>query len=219
MHCKKIKLLIAIFTTVLTTTAYATAPGFYLGIQGGMTNVNNKPVVFPTGGIAGLPPTVAATPSNTGFGVRFYLGDNLTKYFGLEFGFTHYGSSTYNPTSGVIFGKPQIKVNSLDLVGKGMMPLGPLDVFAKGGMAVMYTSASGSIVDTVPAGTTGAFARNSTTVHPTVAIGASYDLTQHWVAELTASEVFSNSKVQSATMISLGISYHFVDEYCGQFLC
>jgi hypothetical protein len=54
---------------------------------------------------------------------------------------------------------------------------------------------------------------------PLIGIGVSYDLSQNWVADFSGTRVTKGSGILSADFFSLGISYHVVDEYCGQFLC
>lgn len=217
MSIKKTKLsLVALLMLGISSIAQAVAPGAYLGIQAGMTNTNNKTINFSNGLIP--PSSVPTSPSNTGFGFRIYLGNNLNKYWGIEAGLARYAASTYNPNVFWIAGKPQIHTAAFDLVGKGTMPIGPISAFLKAGMAVMFTGSAGSIVQS-STNSNGVGASNSTTIHPTIAVGGSFDLTQNWVIEVTGSRVFSNTNVPAADMISLGFSYHFVDEYCGQFLC
>jgi hypothetical protein len=54
---------------------------------------------------------------------------------------------------------------------------------------------------------------------PTFTIGAGYDFTQNWVMDFSAMTLLVGGNIKSVTMYALGLSYHFVDRYCGQFLC
>lgn len=205
---------IAVLGAGISTMAYAVDPGPYVGFQGGISNNNNKTVNFPTGS-GGTTPT---SPSNSGFGMRFSVGGDINKYFGMEGGLAHYASSQYSPNSTVIMGKPAINENAFDFVGKGTLPLGSFSAFLKAGVAVVFTSSAGSIVQ-ASSKNTGVGAGNSTTAHPTATIGGSYDLTQTWVLDLSATRIFSSGNVPNINFMALGISYHFVNEHCGQFLC
>ena len=221
MDINKIKkyLITGIMTLSMPAAIYADTPGFYLGLEGGYTNTHNinQDVATTTGGVAVL------TPSNKGVGGRAFMGFNINQYFGIEGGFTHYAPSTYTLPGGVILaagnpvGHPVITENGFDLVGKGMwsFPYG-FGIFGKAGVAIIRTSKAGTFTTS----STGTIATGTTNyVRPTAGLGLTYNLTQAWQTQFTVTRVFSGSGFQSADLIALGISYHFVDEYCGQFLC
>jgi OOP family OmpA-OmpF porin len=216
MEMKKITCrVMALLLVGFSTLSYATGAGPYLGLQVGQTNTHNVTRNVQTGG---TPSTESVTPSNTGFGGRIFAGYSINPYMGLEGGFTHYGPSDYKPTVSASCGNPQIRENAFDFVGKGTLPLGKFGVFAKAGVAVVRTSMSGSLdTDTTLSGCDSSNTTNY--VRPTAAVGVSYDLTPSWVADLSYSTVFKGGGVQAADFLALGLSYHFVDAYCGQFLC
>jgi hypothetical protein len=56
-------------------------------------------------------------------------------------------------------------------------------------------------------------------ITPTFSFGATYDFNQNWQTEFTVTRLLVGGAVNNITMLSLGLSYHFVDIYCGQFLC
>ncbi len=192
--------------------AYATGEGFYFGTMLGVTNLHGQQQ---TGTIPTTPPTVVTLkPDSSGVGIRLFLGGNFNKYFGMEGGFTYFSSGKYKTT--VVTNNIRTRAGSVDLLGKGMLPIAEsgFGIFGKAGLAYVNTSTTGSI---------GGFSisrqRNST-VRPELAIGASYDITQRWVADLSYTTILYNSTyVKNPSFTALGISYHFVDEYCGQFLC
>ncbi len=245
----------------MSAGAYAAAAGFYVGGQVGRTNTHNLPKSLQAGTfpivapqpVPIVPPTITSTtvtPSNTGVGGRLYVGYNLSEYFAMEMGFTHYASSTYTvPSSpqllagnpvGTPTATPGINVNAFDFVAKGMLPIASsgFGVFGKAGVSILkqgmagtftsyYNTNIGTTTVTSPNGlisTTyqGSFVKANTTTaffRPTAAIGAYYDLSQNWQVDFTLSRVFGGGGLQNTDLYSLGFSYHFVDKYCGQFLC
>lgn len=216
---KKINYITIAVICGISSMAYATGGGFYLGAQGGATNTHNKDKLVQTGTI---PATVLATPSGGGFGGRFFMGANMSQYAAIEAGITHYGTTTYNPSITVLCSKPTVKENAFDLVGKGMLPFANsgLDVFGKAGVAVISVGQSGSLRSLPSSNPCSSSSSNTTAVRPTGTLGVSYDITPSWVADVSWSRVFSGGgTVQNLDFLALGISYHFVDHYCGQFLC
>lgn len=207
------------------TNANAVATGGYFGVEGGLSTVNSPSLTFP-----GTVPLAPTSPSNTGFGFRMYLGNLVAKYFAFELGLARYAPSTYSPNSTIIVSKPQIHVNAFDLTGKLYLPINfgnscstfaTFGLFAKAGLAVIFTGSAGSIVNIGQSigQTTGIYSGNSTSVRPALGLGASLDLTQNWVADVSATQISNATNVPRVTFYALGISYHFVDVFCGQFLC
>ncbi len=204
-----------IITSGFFTAAHAIGPGFYLGAQAGMTNLHNTAQTVQTGVVS--PATQSVTPNNTGIGERFYLGVGINKYAAAELGYTHYAPSTYKTSPSTIVNTAAIRENGIDLVGKAMYPMQKFAVFGKLGAIMMSKSYSGSLQPISPTAPRLAATNN---FHPLVGLGVSYELTQHWVTDLSWTRALKGGNgFKNADFIALGISYHFVDEYCGQFLC
>jgi opacity protein-like surface antigen len=213
------------------TTVYAAASGFYIGGQAGKSYAQNKKQTVQVGDPDDLEPlgTETLSPDNTGVGERIFVGFNLNEYFALEGGFTHYAPSVYTVpaepelTIGNPVGKPAIAQNGFDFVGKGILPIwtSGFNVFGKAGVAFIRQSKAGTFTTTYNEDQDALVQTSGTTtyVRPTAGIGVGYDLTQNWVIDLTEAHVFGGGGLQSLDLISIGISYHFVDKYCGQFLC
>jgi len=230
----------------LTNTAYATGEGFYTGVLLGYSNINNDPKTV-TGNTTTTapgscpppsanytvtpittsnPPNMACqitnvqtnvSPNNTGFGGRLYIGGNFNKYAGMELGYTHYQASEYNANELDPPKHPEIQENAIDLVAKGQIPLDPFGLFAKVGMAYVRSTAGGSLTEPSSSGK-----RTGTTnnIRPTVSIGSFYDFTPNWEGDVTASIVPAGGNgFRDAELIGIGVSYHFVTLYCGQFIC
>lgn len=208
-------------------SVYASGPGFYIGAEAGKTWQHNKKQTvavddpFPIGG------TITLSPANTGAGGRLFAGYNVTNYWGLEGGFTHYAPSTYtippgtNVTVGNSQGKPAITANGFDFEAKGMVPVWNFSLFGKLGFAVIRASKAGTFTDTYDPvlGTYTTVAGTTTYFRPLVGGGLSYNFNQNWEAQFSATRVVGGGGLQALDLVSLGFSYHFVDKYCGQFLC
>jgi hypothetical protein len=207
MSIKKIKqIAVTIIALGMASTTYAVGPGFYTGIQMGMTNTHNarKSLPAPTGPLV--------SPSTTGVGARFFIGDDITRYFGIELGLTRYGTANYKADTG---DTGSTHTNAFDFEGKGMFPFttSGVSLFGKLGFTYLRASDSGKLV-----------ARGDSSVNSglraLVGVGISYDLSQNWVVDLSGTRAISKSStLPSANFAALGIAYHITDKYCGQFLC
>lgn len=212
---KKIKLTsIAAIILALSTNTFAVRNGPYFGLQLGQSNAHNSTATVVTDDLS----LIQVSPSNTGFAGRLIIfGYNFNPYAAWEFGWSHFAASTYK-VSGDSGNNPAIRQSGFDLVAKGIFPFADtgFDVFAKGGIAIMRSSTSATILTSQ---NTNGHGSTSTSVRPLLGVGVSYDITQNWVADLSLSHVFSGGNVKSIDFFGVGITYHFVDQYCGQFLC
>lgn len=242
MIIKKITLVcVVIITTLFALSVYATGDGFYIGMMLGQGNTNLPPqtVTFTNeepGGTVQYTQTDVPASTSTSLAGRFFLGINFNKNVATELGFVHYPNTTFsaknltacfidpnNPQNGCIapdpnpeitMKEPQIHEYGVDLLLKGMIPIGQFGVFAKGGLAYIRQSAAGSLTTTSPDGKSNAI---NNFVGPELALGVYYDLTPNWEVDFSASRVFHGDS--PADMYALGFSYHFVTLYCGQFIC
>lgn len=205
------KFWLMILLSSLAATAYAVEEGFYLGAQAGRSNTHNtsRDVTTDSGAV------VNVTPTNTGFGGRLFLGYSANPYVAMEGGWTYFAPSTYS-VPGDSCDDPSIQESAFDVVGKGTWPIYDFGVFAKAGMAFTFQKSSGSLI---AANTTCGSSSIEKSIRPVVGVGVSYDLTQNWVTDLSWTRIIGSGSFKNADLIALGISYHFVDKRCGQFLC
>jgi hypothetical protein len=185
--------------------AFAIGTGMYLGMDVGMSNTHNHRRTLPN-------TNISTTANNTGVAGRFFLGGVGSKYFAAEFGITHYAESTYTFPNG---SSGSIHTNAFDFEAVPMYPFGESGfyVFGKVGFAYLRAVQSRTLY------TTGQQSVNSG-AHPIIGLGAAYEMTSRWVADLSWTEVVSHAnQLPSASLFGLGISYHITDTYCGQFLC
>lgn len=197
----------------LIITAHATGAGFYMGGQVGQSNTHNTAEDVHTGGI---PPIVNVSPSNTGLGARLFLGYSANPYVGMEGGYTYFAPSTYSIPNSSVCGDPSIQEHAFDVVGKGTFPIKNFGAYMKAGIAFTSSTSSGRLLDPNSSCHSQSTQRS---IRPTVALGVSYDLTQNWVSDFSWTRIVGGGTFKNADLIALGISYHFVDARCGQFLC
>jgi len=198
--------------------ASAVAPGFYMGVMlGPATNSASSQQAQVEGTSTTPPTTVTATPKSQQFGSRIYMGYMINRYAGFEGGATYFSGIRYDSGNVPTCSSANSRVRDLEAVVKGVLPLRQFDVFGKAGVAVAYQTNGGAFNPTpdMPCGRSTYFNK----FVPTFSLGASYDWTQNWVTDFTIQQVMVGGKVGSMTMFAVGVAYHFVDVYCGQFLC
>lgn len=230
--------LVASLHTLLISNAFAVAPGFYMGMAVGPATNGGGNIPAQLNQIP--PPTtsaaidfVVAKPKSTQFGTRLFAGYKNNQYIGSEYGFNYFSEVSYdtsgrrnnpanlnNPCSGT-----NIRTYDFDVVIKGSVPVRSFEVFGKAGVAMMYQNTAGTFnlttakpTDSTTQPVCGA-SKNTFKFVPTFSAGASYDLSQNWVVDAAWTHTAVSGKLSSIDMYGLGISYHFVDTYCGQFLC
>jgi len=201
VNIRIIKLLsVFILAFGVVPTSFAVANGAYFGLQAGMSQTKVK-------SIDGFP-----SKSTSGVGGGLVIGNQFAKYFAAEFFVTHFANARSSAESApVSCGSSLIHTNATGIAGRGIVPIGSsgLDGYLKLGAGFVRSSGGGECPST----------RTTSTARPIVGLGVSYAFTQTMVGDLSATYLPMNSTVKSSTLIALGISYHFVDIYCGQFLC
>lgn len=214
MAIKKIILLgLAMMISSIMPLAYGTSAGSYIGFLVGESNTHNKMENVQLGT---TPETsVPVDPTNTGMAGGFIVGYGFNPYGAFEFGYTHFANSTYaKPPGSQLSHDSVIITNGIDIAIKGSIPLKSLSIFGKVGLAYLSASSSGSLA---PVGSSGV--SDSNALRPMYGLGVGYDLTQNWVVDFSYTTSTGGGGVPEADLIALGVSYHFVDLMCGQFLC
>lgn len=212
----KRKLALMATGATLATNAFAVLPGFYMGLMLGPATNNGSNVQAQV--LSTPPSTTEVTPQSQQFGSRIYMGYKSSQYFGAEGGFTYYSGIKYDAGDANTCSTPLVRVRDLDVMGRGSIPFGPgFEGFAKAGAAVVYMTTSGCLNTDLSqqCGRTS----YSNQVKPVASAGLSYDMTQNWVIDASWTRLFTGGVIGSMDMYALGLSYHFVDTYCGQFLC
>lgn len=197
-----------------STNVCAVAPGFYMGIMGGPSTNTGSTV---DAQVQGLPITTPATPRSQQFGTRLFMGNMINSYVGVEGGLSLYSKIKYDTKGVPTCGGTTSRVRDFDVVVKGAYPIYMFDIFGKAGVALAYQTNSGALNPNF--GKSCGDSTNETKFRPTVSIGASYDFNQNWVADLSWNRTMVGGIVKNIDLFAIGIAYHFVDVYCGQFLC
>ena len=218
---------LALFGLLITSNAFAVAPGFYMGLMTGpATNSGSEqqvlgdPPTFPDGTIN----LVTATPKSKQWGSRIYMGYQIGYYAGIEAGLTYFSGINYDTKNLPTCTGPSVRVRDFDIVGKGIIPFSPyFDVYGKAGVAITYVSESGAFnppTTNNPGNGSGCGRSKYTTKYnPTLSVGASMALSQNWVIDASINRVMVGGLPGNVDYFAVGFSYHFVDVYCGQFLC
>lgn len=214
MHKNKFKLGLIVIAAVFANHAYAIADGAYLGIQAGLSKAHYKTQIaqFPSG-------TVLAQPKNNGFGGRVFGGYQFNPYAGVEAGLMRFSETRFDvPNSVATCSEPTIRVTSIDIMGKGIWPaFGDFTVFGKAGVALTFLNKSKTLITGTSSGCSSK--KTSFVAHPIASIGAGYALSQNWEVDLSWTRLFGGGQLSATDLYAVGFSYHFVDKYCGQFLC
>ncbi len=219
-------LLLSMLTCGAAINANAVGNGFYMGLMMGPATNGGSTVqaqkFVPNATHVELTP---ANPKSSQFGSSIYMGYKFNTYAAFEGGFTFYSAIHYDTKGVETCSGSNARVRDIHVLGKGIFPIGEsFDVFAKGGIAVTYLTTSGSFNPEFgkdPSGNLITCGKNTynNKFSPTYAIGASYAINQSWVTDITWTRTQVGGIVNNVDFYALGLSYHFVDRYCGQFLC
>lgn len=204
--------------SALFSQAFAVAPGFYMGVMGGpANNAASDQQAQVLGPVTTPPTTVTVTPKSQQFGSRLFMGYLVNPYAGFEWGVTYFSGIRYVSNGPPACGSTNARLRDMEFMGKAVLPVRQVSVFGKAGVAIAYQATGGALNPT-----TEDVCGDSTYLNkfvPAFGLGVGYDLTQNWVAELGLHSVQAGGKIGSMTIYALALSYHFVDTYCGQFLC
>lgn len=218
MKRRILKNIMSIVLAGSVANAYAVAPGFYMGIMGGPATNTGGTQQIQT--FSAVPPstTVTGNPRSTQFGSRLYMGYKMNKYASTEMGFGYFSGIHYDTKGVETCSGATARVRDIDFVGKGAMPIGSMfDVFMKAGVALAYQTTSGALNPQVNLNC--GKSTYTSKFSPTVSVGASYDLNQSWVVDASWTRLMVGGAASNIDFYGLGISFHIVDVYCGQFLC
>lgn len=112
------------------TTGGVAAPNFYIGAGVGLAD-------FEDDAEAEDLPDVRISDDDTAY--KFFGGYRWTENFGIEGGYRNFGEAGNGPFS--------VETDGFDVAGVGFLPVGPVDLFAKGGALFWDTDGSGGLPD------------------------------------------------------------------------
>lgn len=174
--------------------AHITTPGFYLGVQGGVSFVGYTTNVSPG--------FTANSVSTAGGAARVYGGFDITRYFGTEIGVTFFYHPHFIDINGSTSAK--IKNNIIFLVAKGLYPFNNR-LAAYASLGVGYVARSGIIVNNVHA------LSDQEIIRPVYGLGIAYLLWTRWSADLTWLQAAKRNRdhLPFSNFVGLGIRYKF----------
>lgn len=210
------KVLFTIVTSQCAMSAYAVGPGLYMGAMfGPATNDGSTQQAQ----VLNSPTTVPANPKSNQFASRAFVGYQINRWAAFEAGLTYIPSVNFTTKGDVqTCGSTTMRVRDFELLGKGIVPFGnTFDVYGKAGVAYVYQSTGGALNPDLSeeCGKT----KYTSKFAPAVSVGASYALSQSWVTDISINRIMVSGILKNITTFQLGLSYHFVDRFCGQFLC
>lgn len=236
-------LLTSAAASIISINTYAVGNGFYIGLMMGpatnnggtqLVQQNDNNFVSTINAKCGNPPSpncsvqpvlIPANPKSSQFGSSFYMGNQFSRYAAVEGGFTYYTSVNYDTKNQQACSGVSARVRDIHVLGKGILPIGnSFDVHAKGGVAVVYSTTSGAFNPEFGTDGVGNYISCGKNTYnnkfsPMYGLGASYAINQSWVTDASWTRTQVGGVLNSVDLFALGLSYHFVDRYCGQFLC
>ena len=237
---KRIKqvLVIAVLSGYVAN-ANAVNPGVYVGFMTGPATNSAKTANAVLAPGTQKPLTFTPVdPKSQQWGTAVYIGYKNNQYIGSELGVNFYTNIKYeSKTDAPLAAGTSAHARDLYVVLKGTMPIGSaFDAFIKLGPAFEYISTGAGLNAPVtkclklpgpqpplPGPTCQAVTRFQSKyqakISPMISIGASWTMSQSWVADVSLTSLPVGGVIKNVTWFAVGISYHFVDTYCGQFLC
>jgi opacity protein-like surface antigen len=200
-----------VFTAVAHAEPVVTSgsAGNYLGMQLGISKMHGQEKYLPDSG--GTP--VLTKPSDKGFAMRMYWGYQFVDYLAIESGYGYLSPETYNIPNG---NSPELRMQMLDFLGKGILPLWwGFNVYGKVGAALVFYNQGGLLAPN-PAGKSGS---SGMTMRPEIGAGVSYSFNPNWSVDFSGTRIMKGGAVPDSDMLTISFTYHAVDLYCGQFLC
>jgi len=214
-----------IIAAAFFTETYAMGNGFYMGLGvgpanngGGVELVQDNQTIF-------INKVVPVHPRSTQVATSIFFGNQFSPYAAFELGFDFFSKIKYDTNNVPTCGEDSRRVRAVDAVMKGILPVWYLSVFAKVGVAMTYVTASGGFNPEVifPTPTMPPFincaGEHTNKFSGVFGIGASYDLNQSWLIDVTYTTIQVSGPIGNVSSLMIGLSYHFTDKYCGQFLC
>jgi opacity protein-like surface antigen len=200
---------------LLTPQAFATRAGWYIGANAGFGRYQLKEV---TPIIATVP--TKFTPKNDSPTIGVELGYNFSEYMAMGFGYNYFDRTTYSGDDSKLCSAPTTTHQSAVLFGKFMFPAEDnFNIFGKVGLALSTIKQSGVLdVVTVNAAGCDTNAINSDQFGFYLGAGVGFNLNQNTELGFSLNRI-SGEKESAVTYALLSISYHFVAERCGDFLC
>lgn len=228
MYKRKLKSLASIvICSSFVSNVYAVLPGFYIGLSTGPATNTGGDSNVQTFGKA----ITRASPRSNQWGTSAFLGYKMNDFVAFEVGADFFSKIRFSTRNNVqTCASPFVRVRDAHAFVKGSFSVLALEAFAKAGVAYVYLMTSGAFngPSNVP-GQPG-FDKNlppngcgknnyNSYFKPAFALGLTYDFNQRFVADFAWQRILVGGPPGNIDYYGFGVSYHFVDIYCGQFLC
>lgn len=215
------------------TSAFAGAPGVYVGgqIGAGITQSYSYSKSSLENALQSANYTLntykAKNADKTGLAGRVFIGYQVDSNFALEAGYTQFSNqklslnATATEDNGLhdinLSSKGTIKTHAFDLVGKAIYPIqNGFSIYGKAGVAYLAQSAKASAdvsgVHVVGNAVQQKFKGNENAILPTFGLGVSYDITPNVVADVSwnrIQKVGNKTSLSSTDFVGVGLAYNF----------
>lgn len=197
---KTLKIAAAVLTlSAVTGMANAATPGAYAGLGLGVGHVN-EPKLSVVG-------ATSTSQNQNGLTGRVFGGYNFNESFGVEAGYNHYASASTKASGPSFSAKREDAMQSLDVVGKGYLPLGESSFNVYGLVGGAYVHDKVTVVAS----------KTTNKVRPVVGLGAGYNIPQtNLVTSLefrhtqgTGNVKTSASAIPNVDALTLNVAYNF----------
>jgi OOP family OmpA-OmpF porin len=147
-----------------------------------------------------LPPGAAVAACDArGKGWKMFAGYRINRFFGFEGSFIDFDKSSLTATSGPESTTVTARATALSAAAVGIIPLGPLEVFGKAGIAKVKAQSREARLS----GTTFKLGKNDNEAH--YGLGLNYRLTSGWDVRAE----FERIRDSRIDFFSLGIQYRY----------
>ena len=128
--CKRLFPFVATGLVLTTPPVWADVPGPYLGAGAGVANFEDQVKVQDLG-------DVDLNDDDTAY--KLYGGYRVNRNFAVEGGYRNFGKADAGPFS--------VETDGWDAQALGLLPIGPVDLFAKGGVIFWDSNGGGGFPD------------------------------------------------------------------------
>jgi len=147
-----------------------------------------------------LPPGAAlASCDRRDQGWKMFAGYRMSRVFAFEASFIEFGNRSLTATSGPESATVTARASALSAAAVGIIPLGPLEVFGKAGIAKVKAQSR----DVSLSGTTFKLGKNDNEAH--YGVGLNYRLTSEWDVRAEVERI-RDSRID---FFSLGVQYRY----------
>lgn len=218
---KIVKISVAVFClAVFADAAFAAKPGLYLGAGIGGSKLDTPSKYAYEGLPKGAVDAMKQNTDATGLAGRAFAGYNFNEYFGIEGGLAKYADSKYTGNlANTLKTSATYQYNSLDLVGKGYLPLGATNFNLYGLAGIAYVNSKLDYSVSIAGQNIGEATGHETTkkIRPIYGLGASYDIPQtNFTTNVEYSHIqgvgntqTSTNAIPSADLVTLNFNYNF----------